>query len=104
MGLIGKTIGLGKRMNGADLPVFLLEVSGANPEFYLFFKQKRQYCPKNLLCNIQLKPDQTRQPIASLDIIYANKRITKALIRLRRCAGWSAPLLFANPEDRFSRV
>ena len=26
------------------------------------------------------------------------------LIRLCRCAGWSAFLLFANPEDRFSRV
>ena len=29
-------------------------------------------------------------------MIFSNKRITKALIRLRRCAGWSAPLLFAN--------
>ena len=28
----------------------------------------------------------------------SNKRITKALIRLRGCAGWSAPLLFANPR------
>ena len=27
-----------------------------------------------------------------------------ALIILHGCAGWSAPLLFANPEDRFSRV
>ena len=26
------------------------------------------------------------------------------LIRLRRCTGWSAPLLFENPEDRFSSV
>ena len=33
-----------------------------------------------------------------------NKRITKALIRLRGCADWSAVLLFANPEDGFSRV
>ena len=37
-------------------------------------------------------------------MILYNKRITKALIRLHRCAGWSAPLLFVNPEDRFSRV
>ena len=29
-------------------------------------------------------------------MILYNKRITKALIRLRGCAGWSAPLLFAN--------
>ena len=42
--------------------------------------------------------------VASLDMILSNKRITKVLIRLRGFAGWSAPLLFANPEDRFSRV
>ena len=30
--------------------------------------------------------------------------ITKALISLRGCAGWSAALLFANHEDRFSYV
>ena len=34
--------------------------------------------------------------VASLDIILSDKPITKALIRLCRCAGWSAPLLFAN--------
>ena len=28
----------------------------------------------------------------------SNNQITKALIRLRGCAGWSAPLLFANPR------
>ena len=28
--------------------------------------------------------------------MLSNKRITKALIRLRGCAGWSAPLMFAN--------
>ena len=41
----------------------------------------------------------------SVDMVLCNKRITMALIRLRRCAGWSAPLLFATPppEDRFSR-
>ena len=33
-----------------------------------------------------------------LDVILCNERITKALISLRRCAGWSAPLLFANPQ------
>ena len=32
------------------------------------------------------------------------QRITKALIRLRGCAGWSAPALFANPRRQvFSR-
>ena len=35
-------------------------------------------------------------PEASLDMILSNKPITKALIRLRGCAGWSAILLFAT--------
>ena len=30
--------------------------------------------------------------------------MTKALISLHAWAGWSTPLLFANPKDRFSRV
>ena len=34
--------------------------------------------------------------ISSLDMILSNKPITKARIRLRGCAGWSAPLLFAT--------
>ena len=37
-------------------------------------------------------------------MILSNKQITKALIRLRKCAGWSAPLLFANLRRQvFSR-
>ena len=39
---------------------------------------------------------------ASLDMILSKKRIKKVLIRLREWAGWSAPLLFAHPQDRFS--
>ena len=35
--------------------------------------------------------------VPCLDMILSNKRITKALIRLSGCAGWYAPLLFANP-------
>ena len=43
-------------------------------------------------------------PVASLHIILSKKRITKALIRLRGCAGWSAPVLFANSRRQvFSR-
>ena len=37
-------------------------------------------------------------------MILSKKRITKALISLRGCAGWSAPVLFANPQRQvFSR-
>ena len=37
-------------------------------------------------------------------MILSIKRITKALIRLRVCTGWSAPLLFANTRRQgFSR-
>ena len=40
----------------------------------------------------------------SLHMGLSTKQITKALIRLRGCAGWSAPVLFANPRRRvFSR-
>ena len=42
--------------------------------------------------------------VSSLDIILSNKRITKALIRLPGCAGWSAPLLFQKTKDRISHV
>ena len=54
--------------------------------------------------HVRLKPicsdTETRWKIkimheASLDILLSNKQITKTLIRLRGCTGWSAPLLFA---------
>ena len=42
--------------------------------------------------------------VASLDVILSKKRKTKALIRLRRWAGWSAPVLFATLRRQvFSR-
>ena len=41
--------------------------------------------------------------VASLDMIYSNKGMTKTLIMLRGCSGWSAPM-FASIEDRFSSV
>ena len=40
--------------------------------------------------------------VVSLDMMLSTKRMTKALIKMCECAGASAPLLFANPEDRFS--
>ena len=42
--------------------------------------------------------------VESLDRNFFKKGIIKALISLRRCAGWSAPLLIALPEDRFYHV
>ena len=37
-------------------------------------------------------------------MILSKKRITKALIRLRGCTGWSVPVFFANPGRQvFSR-
>ena len=40
--------------------------------------------------------------IETRGIIISQQRIIKALIRLRGCAGWSAPLLFAFCKNRFS--
>ena len=40
--------------------------------------------------------------IVSVDIILSKHQTAKALISLRRCAGWSAPLLFAYGKNRFS--
>ena len=39
--------------------------------------------------------------LASIFIILSKQRTTKALIRLRGCAGWSASLLFAYSINRF---
>ena len=40
--------------------------------------------------------------LASIGIILSKQQTTKALIRQRGCAGWSAPLLFAYGKSRFS--
>ena len=48
--------------------------------------------------------DETFAGEDGLDMILYNKRITKVPIRLCICAGWSAPVLFANPRRQvFSR-
>ena len=45
-----------------------------------------------------------RKSLARLRVILLKKRITKAVIRLRGCAGWSAPVLVVNPwRQVFSR-
>ena len=43
----------------------------------------------------------------NIEILYtalSRERIMNALIRLRRCAVWSAPLLFACNKVRFSGI
>ena len=40
--------------------------------------------------------------LKQIDMILSSKRIKKALISLRGCAGWSVTVLFA-PPDRFCR-
>ena len=40
--------------------------------------------------------------VASLSIILSWERTIKALIRLRGCVGWSAPLVFVCSYVRFS--
>ena len=40
----------------------------------------------------------------SLECFSAMIISNKALIRLCKCAGWSVPLSFANPEDSFFRI
>ena len=37
-------------------------------------------------------------------MILSKMQITKALISLHGCAGWSRPLLFTNPEETFSHT
>ena len=42
--------------------------------------------------------------VARLYMVLSKKRITKVLIRLCKCTGWSAPVLFANRRRQvFSR-
>ena len=53
---------------------------------------------------IETSENSEKSLVASLDMILSKKRITKALIRLRGCAGWSVPVLFTNPQRQvFSR-
>ena len=40
--------------------------------------------------------------VASLHMKLSKKRITKVLIRLGGCAGWSTPVLLQPPKDSFS--
>ena len=65
----------------------------------LYFRYRRYFINGTLVLvvNSHLYIRSNRDKTC-LDVILCNERITKALISLRRCAGWSAPLLFANPQ------
>ena len=81
------------------------------PIKYLHMHESRHH--KMCLWEFPTRPDTNRpaQPqklesleistIESTDIILSKQRTTKALIRLRGCAVWSAPLLFAYDMTRF---
>ena len=56
------------------------------------------------LLSYRLARKKQKKLVASLDMIHSKKQITKALIRLHGCTGWSAPLLLGNPEDRIFYV
>ena len=64
-----------------------------NPVFGVSDKPQLQRLAKNLI-----------SLVASLDMILSKMWIIKALMSLRICTVRSAPLLFTNPEDRFSHA
>ena len=76
---------------GATKPVFTRRVSDQ-------VRLKTAYSSSEMSWNLEISP------VASLAIILSSERITKVLIRLRGCAGWSVPSLFATQEDRVSHV
>ena len=64
--------------------------------------EKARHKPVSLTTETSLKTEISL--VASFDIVLYKKQITKALIRLRGCAGWSVPVLFTNPRRQvFSR-
>ena len=67
-------------------------------EFSTRSGSKKAYSSSEMSWNLEISP------VASLAIIISSERITKVLIRLRGCAGWSVPSLFATQEDRVSHV
>ena len=70
------------------------------------FRVSEKIIPKSACAQLQILAQKIEILfVASLDIILSNTQIKKVLISLLcACAGWSAPLLFTNPEGRFSRV
>ena len=76
---------------------FDLGLDATNPVFGVSDKRNSSQSP-------QLQKLARNLLVASLDMILSNKRITKMLIRLGGCAGWSLPSLFTNTKHRFSCV
>ena len=61
-------------------------------------KQHSNESPSETSQNIEISS------VASFDMIRSQKLLQKALFSLCGYAGWSVPLMFTNPEDRFSGV
>ena len=57
-----------------------------------------QVIPKKACSSTETSQNSEILLVASFDIVLSNKRMTKALIRLHGCAGWSASLLFAKSQ------
>ena len=87
-----------------------MSLDATKPVFRVFYKARLKPVSSHTETsyNIEISLE------ASLDMILFSKRVTKvlislygltkALISLRRCAGWSAHLLFGNSKERFSRI
>ena len=74
-----------------------MDLDATNPVFGV----SDQVIPKPACSATETSENGKLSLVASLDMILSKEQITKALIRLRGCAGLYAPLLFANTEDRF---
>ena len=64
-------------------------------------QNKPVYC---VFDKARLKPVSLATETQSLNMKLSNERKTNVLIRLRGCAGGSAPLLFTNPEEKYTDV
>ena len=74
----------------------------------IYFKKLSNYQYLSVLSNnhtVSYGPCQIKGLLeASLTIVHSSKQLTKVLIRLYGCAGWSAPWLFTNSRRQvFSR-
>ena len=91
---------------------FVLSWLSSFNSYHVYKRIKMLYGPVFGVCDhVRLKPvcsgkeASWSHEIANIEtrgIILSRQRRTKALIRLRGCAGWSAPLLFTYGINRFS--